>query len=324
MKDAKIKRLFIVGAPRSGTTWLQILFAQHPNVSTCSETHIYTQYLNLLYGRWAHEYQRAARGFKVSGLTQIVDRKAFDKATKAFASNIYDSALGSESAEATVYLDKTPENLLHHREILTHFPDAYFIHIVRDPRAVSASFKSAASTWWTWTQSGAISVAQRWKKDVNKSKEIAESTNKYIEIRYEDLAGMGGALYLQQLFEFIHEPLSTEKCEDIYASCSIENIKEGNQEGLTQPWDFSNEPSNFFRKGAVDSWSNELSDYSIYSTELITKQDLINFGYTCVNQHNIKVKAQFAIATICIAVIKLVSSLIRRIEWRIKSWENKL
>lgn len=51
-------------------------------------------------------------------------------------------AFWSESAtkdSATCWADKTPYNEFHARQLLKYYPDAKFIHVIRDPRAVIAS-----------------------------------------------------------------------------------------------------------------------------------------------------------------------------------------
>lgn len=44
--------IFIVGAPRSGTTWLQLMLARHPAISTCQETHLFSSYLGPMHKAW--------------------------------------------------------------------------------------------------------------------------------------------------------------------------------------------------------------------------------------------------------------------------------
>src|SRR5215469_4920410 len=39
------KYVLIVGCPRSGTSWLQRLLSQHPQVATTQETHLFSEYL---------------------------------------------------------------------------------------------------------------------------------------------------------------------------------------------------------------------------------------------------------------------------------------
>src|SRR5947208_10995760 len=44
--------VFIVGAQRSGTTWLQRLLASHPAIAGGQESHLFSGYLAPLWQRW--------------------------------------------------------------------------------------------------------------------------------------------------------------------------------------------------------------------------------------------------------------------------------
>ena len=37
--------IFIVGPVRSGTSWLQTMLAEHPDIASPPETHVFTNYL---------------------------------------------------------------------------------------------------------------------------------------------------------------------------------------------------------------------------------------------------------------------------------------
>jgi hypothetical protein len=44
------RKLFVVGAPRSGTTWINTIFAQHPRVITETESLLFPRVMELLRG----------------------------------------------------------------------------------------------------------------------------------------------------------------------------------------------------------------------------------------------------------------------------------
>jgi len=134
--------LFIIGAPRSGTTWLQILLAQHPDVATTSETHVYTQYINLFLERWQFEKNRKADGYKVSGLTQVIDEEKFHQLLGNFAEGILDEI---KDKDKSVVVEKTPENTFFVELIHKNFPNAYFLHIIPNFSLLSLSTISSAS-----------------------------------------------------------------------------------------------------------------------------------------------------------------------------------
>jgi hypothetical protein len=102
------------------------------------------------------------------------------------------------------FLNKNTRNTRRIRYLQAIFPDACFIHIIRDGRAVANSFLNIdwwprLSVWWangrTTTQlerEGADPVmvaAQMWKSEVERVLQDAEyvSPERYIEVRYEKL-----------------------------------------------------------------------------------------------------------------------------------------
>ncbi len=93
------------------------------------------------------------------------------------------------SLEATRWVEKTPGNELHADVLLKHFPEARFIHIVRDPRENLASIKRLyRSRGWDFAVRGMTGTLAR-------SFELAERNvacfgrDRYLVIRYEDLTG---------------------------------------------------------------------------------------------------------------------------------------
>src|SRR5262245_35246361 len=56
-------RLFVVGCPRSGTTWVRSLLAERPEVATHDhESNLFTRYLARLEDDWEGERAQHARG----------------------------------------------------------------------------------------------------------------------------------------------------------------------------------------------------------------------------------------------------------------------
>jgi hypothetical protein len=63
--------VFVVGSPRSGTTWLQLLLAQHPAVATHQETHLFHNYLGPL--ERAYRGGRDTAQLRDVGIHNVVD-----------------------------------------------------------------------------------------------------------------------------------------------------------------------------------------------------------------------------------------------------------
>lgn len=121
----EIKRpLIILGAARSGTTLLGHLLARHPAVAYWEEPkHIW---------RAGHAYRRH-------------DVRSAEDATPKVATYIR-RAFGRFLSRTgkTHFAEKTPGNCFRVPFIAEIFPDAKFVHLIRDGRAVAAS---AAAQW---------------------------------------------------------------------------------------------------------------------------------------------------------------------------------
>jgi hypothetical protein len=134
-----LRRVFLVGCPRSRTTVSQTVIAQACNLATMASTNWYlehasTQLLNGPEGmsrvdarQWAHE-RIAAHLFTTAGITLPEDFRLKDALDQLAA-----------ATGAAGWLEKTPLNVLAIPEIEADIPGAHFIHLVREPTAVITS-----------------------------------------------------------------------------------------------------------------------------------------------------------------------------------------
>lgn len=135
--------VFIIGCPRSGTTWLQLLLSQHPNVATVPETQIFAFYLARLKQQWEYEHraERVAAAGK-AGLSRVLSQERFDALCRDMAKGVLDE-IAARNPEATHVLEKSPSNALYASWIQRMFPTARFVHVIRDPRDTVASLMAA-------------------------------------------------------------------------------------------------------------------------------------------------------------------------------------
>ena len=313
--------LFLIGAPRSGTTWLQLLLAQNPSVATTSETHLFTQYLNLLEKRWMHEKGRLRDGHKVSGLTQVVEEKEFYSLLRDFAERALVQGC-SQNKGASLLVEKTPEHTLHADLISRVFPEAYFLHIIRDPRAVANSFSNAAKTWWTWTPSGPVSVTRRWINNVEKGRNYKKLTDRYLEVRYEDLVS-DGPVQLLRIWNWLGIQSNLEQCERAIQACQIDNLKSGS-DNVVKPWSVEKEPDGFFRKGGIDTWRGEMSDAHISAVEYVAKDLMINLDYKPVGKSVIRLAMHMMLYRLTENIYNGIKYINNGLVWRLHKLLSKL
>lgn len=163
--------IFVVGAPRSGTTLLSNVIANHSEVcSLKSETNIFS-WRTCFYllegnaGRNSYEFNKLRK--QKRNVVELLDEVAKQCKIEYGCSR---------------FLEKTPQHVLHLDYILKYYPNAYVINIVRDPRDAYLSSKANRAV----PQKSAINYARYWKKSIlARQKHIASKS--IIDCKYEDL-----------------------------------------------------------------------------------------------------------------------------------------
>jgi len=157
--------VFILGAPRSGTTWMWGLLTSHPTVVPLMR----------------EDFD--------PGNPSVVDGRRMTSETGAFVR--YDDALILEAVErkrrdfpGKTLVEKTPLHTLHISRILNLFPEAKLVYMMRDPRAVVSSVIHA--TFFNFDRS-VENTAKQYRKFLQQAEPYFD-TPRCLLIRYEDLA----------------------------------------------------------------------------------------------------------------------------------------
>lgn len=111
--------IFIIGQPRSGTTLVEQIIASHSTVDATDELAFMI--------RCSHDLETRV-GYAAS-LALGDDEIPWDDLRKRYLGVA--SSYGVESGRR--FIDKTPENFLHIPLALKLFPNAKFVHVIRDP-----------------------------------------------------------------------------------------------------------------------------------------------------------------------------------------------
>lgn len=274
MSDA-FKHLFIVGCPRSGTTWVQLLLAQHPHVATTQETHCFNHYLGVLDECWKGE--RVCPDRRRTGLTHLLSENEFYGLCRDFATGVL-GKIAQSKAQCRVIVEKSPDHVRSAELILRLFPDAIFLHVIRDPRSVVCSLRRAGRTWGEdWAPSSTAGCAERWNRDVAIGRGIRRLTENYRELRYENLAH-DTVREFREILDWLDLPIQDGFCEKVAEECTIENLQSG-ETSITPPWTLDAEPRGMYYRGAVDSWREELTDSDLRAVEYIVRDLMCELGY---------------------------------------------
>lgn len=267
-----VKHVFLVGCPRSGTTWLQLLLAQHPRVATLRETHLFPEYVSPMLRR--HRNRDPERAV---GVGAIVDDQQFEEMCRRFVSTVLDQAL-QDKPDADVILEKTPSHLHFAGDILQLYPDAHFIHIVRDPRAVVASLLDAGRSWGQrWAPRDTFAAAEVWTDAIADGMKLRKLTTRWTEVAYETLV-RSPASELQRLFDAIDIDADPGLCERAVAACSKDKLRRALADGWN-PAHLSTYVGTTVRNAEADGWKNELSRLQVMAVEQQAGDLMREFGY---------------------------------------------
>lgn len=312
----KFDLVFLVGCGRSGTTWLQNLLAWHPSVVTSRETQVFAEYLSLVRNRWNYDARKleADCSAYAVGPPTVMDQEDFLDICRQFACKVYDK-VADRDPDAEILLDKTPNHLHEAEFILKVFPDACFIHLVRDPRAVVNSLLWAAEGWGSyWAPRSPVDAARQWTKAVRSSDQLKSLTTEVQELRYEDLHTDGGEILLR-LWRWLGLEADVEMSREAVEACAIDRMKANDGSNPADGAD-GKVPSGFYRKGRPDSWKEELSRHQVAVVDGVCGDDMPRFGYSPNSSSTLaalRVRMKERIDQVSSAVERRVRSLLARI-----------
>lgn len=195
----RVKRVFLVGCPRSGTTLLQSLVAAHSKIASFPETHVFENLVKIR-KKWLFlrimglsnsksreklfeffkliNYRPSVKLLKIRTLISrqvgLTFLQALDEKTVALGKNIW--------------LEKTPGNLKCIDYIQDLAKDVKFIHIVRSGSDVVASqFEASLKYPKEWRHRNTIEkCVKSWNSDITISMSYRDEKNHMI-VRYENL-----------------------------------------------------------------------------------------------------------------------------------------
>lgn len=254
--------VFVVGAPRSGTTWLQRLLGSHPAVATTQETDLVNRYVTPWYDAWDRQLPSDAERWQRQrhrGLPAILTKEEFDGILVGVVNEIYAKVLALKPA-ASVVVDKNPDYSLHVGVIRRVFPCSPIIHIVRDGRDVAASLVAASTGWGReWAPRRLRWAAQTWRDHVATAITAAE-TGPYLQVRYEDLA-LDGTTVLRECFAIAGVVASHAECAALLATARSDTSDAAQRDPLLWSGEVIRrlgeapvEPPGFFGGGSGSRW----------------------------------------------------------------------
>ena len=207
---------FVVGCERSGTTLLRLILDAHPELAVPPESYFIVD-LYRSHGRSAHGRVdveamaadlEANRWFRAWDLPEgeaarILGSERDEGADAADGLDFAGAVRRVYSRYAELhgkprYGDKTPAYVQHIRLLAQVFPEARFVHLIRDGRDVAMSLAEVR-----WGPGDVLDAALQWAERVSRGREAGHQVgaHRYLEVRYERLVADPEPL-LREVAEF--------------------------------------------------------------------------------------------------------------------------
>jgi hypothetical protein len=161
----------VVGCGRSGTTWLERMLMAAPQAGGVdgAESFVFEQGSPL----WQH----------LEEMAPLVTRERLVCALRAFYDTVFAEALAAHTPAATMFVEKTPLHSLILPQLGAVYPDASYVHVVRDGRDVARSISEVS--FFGIPDPG--DAARLWRRVLVEVRAASRDLSRYRDVRYEDL-----------------------------------------------------------------------------------------------------------------------------------------
>ena len=275
--------IFIVGAPRSGTTLLQYRLRNHPRISLpTGESHFIIplydnqaaygdlsqaenirKVLQAMYDQSRPFLETDLHGLKFDINSLTAEFHAEGRHTMpAIISGVFEKNAHGEGKAR--WGDKTPYYVTHLPKLLEWFPDAQIVHLIRDGRDVALSLFGREHDFYVYNT---YFAAEYWESYVEKGhhqgKQLA--SHQYMELHYLDFLA-----HPQDTMKRICEFLGEAFTPDLFEITPVDDP--GKTPLVHAPLKISN----------AGKWRSKMSARQIKAFESVAGNTLRQFGYELV------------------------------------------
>jgi len=284
------KQLFFVcGVMKSGTTWLERMLDSHPEVVCKGEAHFSGNLVRPM-AQLIDEYNESVqtKGGAIAhlkvhgGATDVLsyDNEDVEYLSVSAIALMYGKWLKNDNAKCIG--DKTPGNLEDIPVLSKLFPEAKFIHIIRDGRDnavslwnfnINTNIGKTVERWGTF-EDFSRAFASNWAGLVKEGRAVGQGlgSTRYVEVYYEDLLNQPFD-ELIKLLEFLGVDTSTQVVNKCLDDSTFEKLSGGRQSGVE-------DSQSFYRKGISGDWKNHFSEDLHSEFQSLSGEILQELGYT--------------------------------------------
>jgi hypothetical protein len=265
--------LFVLGVSRSGTTILRVILDRSPGIAIPDETFFIPQL--------AHRHRGVVDPVEfLDDLRRLPRLAAWDVPAADLAERLRPGMTIGQALDAVFsayaakhgkarWGEKTPMYMRHLGLIERLFPDAQYVHLIRDGRDAALAFldmpEGVVTRTWAHPRSPA-GFACEWRTEVLRARELGRrlGPSRYLEIRYEDLVADTEAV-VRSVCSFAGLPFEPEMLD--YTGVVDVSAKPHHQRLLQPP-----------TRGVRD-WRTQMSRDDALAFEAVAGDLLADLGY---------------------------------------------
>ena len=249
-----MKRIFIVGVARSGTTLLQSMLASHPEIHSFPETHFFVKLPKIKLLRFfrfisKQENQNVINYIRKNGFENIFKYQSkYTFSKKKWAKHVFDLLDNITTySKKNIWEEKTPLHLYYTDLITSADNNAVFIHVVREGKDNIASLFDASNKYPEYFRQQSLdSCINRYNKEIKMSISRINQENHFF-VKYENIIKNPDKT-MCDLFEKLNISYDKSVLDYKKAVSSIKNTEEKWKQNNTKDLSFSNKYNIIFNE----------------------------------------------------------------------------
>lgn len=278
--------LIVLGVRRSGTTLLRVMLDRSPNIAIPDESYFIPQLAHRHHGTvdpdaFLDDVRRLRTLVDWGVPVEAVAERMRPGMTTGQAIGAIFSTYAALRGKSR-WGDKTPLYMQYLPLLERTFPDALFVHLVRDGRDAALSFLSVPPGIMTegWGHPhDAAGFARLWRAEVAAARRLGRRVgpNRYLELRYEDLV-RDAAGELCRVCTFAGLPYDEGMLDFVGRSDSARKV---HQQRLNQPL-----------TPGVRDWRTEMASADAKAFEEAAGDALASYGYETLGSGSVSRRAR--------------------------------
>ncbi len=267
---------FIIGCQKSGTTWVESILNGHPQICCHGETKL-AHLIAPVFSQAVEKYNKQHKAKKLG----MLYHDAVVHLIRTTMAMLFHQWAAHDVPNVKCFGERTPEHALAIPILLGLFPEARFIHIIRDGRdgAVSGWFHNLkqkntnfGNVFPKFSSYAQYFADKHWCKYIHTARQSAETIpDQYMEIRYEDLHQQNES-NIKIMLQFLEVDADNDmicKCAD---AGSFKRLSGGRERGQV-------DNKSHFRKGIVGDWKTHFDEDAYHAFMRIAGDLIHDLGY---------------------------------------------